>query len=93
MVDGNTLVFGIHMELQTYTQALVTLPAIFVGAGLDEWEKLIDFRPDLEGIDPIRQMDNTYDKFTFPDLDYMFYGTTIYWKKDNASALSEKSDR
>lgn len=91
MVDGNTLVFGIHMELQTYAQALVTLPAVFIGAGLDEWEKLMNFNPDLESAAPIRQMDSTYDKFTFPDLDYLFYGTTIYWKKGNAPAESEEA--
>ncbi len=80
-VDSETLVFGIHMELQTYAQALTTLPAIFIGAGLDEWEKLMDFNPELQGVDPIREMDGTYEKFSFPDLDHIFYGTTIYWRK------------
>jgi hypothetical protein len=84
MVDESTLVFGIHMELQTYSQALCTtssLPTVFIGAGLDEWDKLMDVDPELPGLKAIREMDRTYDKFSFPDINYMFHGTTIYWKK------------
>jgi len=81
MVDSKTLVFGIHMELQTYAEALATLPGIFVGSGLDEWEKLMNISSDLPGLGPMRAMDVTYDKFSFPDLNYMFYGTTLYWRR------------
>jgi hypothetical protein len=81
MVNETTLVFGIHMELQTYAEALTTLPAIFIGSGLDEWEKLMNVTPDLPGLGPMREMDSTYEKFSFPDLNYMFYGTTVYWRR------------
>lgn len=78
MVDAETLVFGIHMELQTYAQALATLPAIFIGAGLSEWESLMDSNP--EGLKPIREMNAMCNSYLFPDLNYMFYGTTMYWR-------------
>ncbi|KAJ4290051.1 hypothetical protein N0V88_006555 [Collariella sp. IMI 366227] len=48
-VDEETLVFGIHMELEIYNLALKTLPAIFVGASLQEWERVVNDKPDTEG--------------------------------------------
>ena len=81
MVDSTTLVFGIHMELQTYAEALATLPGIFIGSGLDEWDKLMNVTPDLPGLGPMRKMDAMYEKFAFPDFNYMFYGTTVYWRR------------
>jgi len=81
IVGPDALVFGIHMELPTYSQTLSTLPGIFIGAGLDEWEKLMNTSSDLPGLERIREMDGSYDKYQFPDLHYMFYGTTVYWKK------------
>lgn len=81
MVDSTTLVFGIHMELQTYADALATLPGIFIGSGLEEWEKLMNVGPDLPGLGTMREMDAIYDKFSFPDLNFIFYGTTVYWRR------------
>jgi len=79
MVDADTLVYGIHMELQTYAQALTTLPAIFIGASLSEWEALMDVDP--SGLEFMRKMDTTYKNYRFPDLNYMFHGTTMYWRE------------
>jgi hypothetical protein len=78
MVNAGTLVYGIHMELRTYAQALTTLPAIFIGAGLSEWEALMDVDP--IGLESMRKMDAAYKKYRFPDLNYMFHGTTMYWR-------------
>ncbi|KAL2167660.1 hypothetical protein VTG60DRAFT_961 [Thermothelomyces hinnuleus] len=85
LVDGNTLLFGIHMELDIYNQALATLPAIYVGASLEEWEKVVHqgSRTD-HPLAAYTTMDETYDKYPFPDLDYMFSSTVMYWKKDES---------
>ncbi|KAK0733822.1 hypothetical protein B0T26DRAFT_633521 [Lasiosphaeria miniovina] len=83
LVDEATLVFGIHMELPTYHQALRgCLPAIFIGAGLGEWQTVKDFDP-ASGplLAPIAEMDAAFDKFAFPDLNYMFSSTAVYWRR------------
>ncbi|GAB1311514.1 hypothetical protein MFIFM68171_01724 [Madurella fahalii] len=82
LVDGNTLLFGIHMELDIYNQALTVLPGIYVGASLQEWEKVVDHSPQSE--DPLAAftvMDATYASYTFPDLDYMFSSTIMYCRR------------
>lgn len=79
MVDEDTVVYGIHMELKTYAQALTTLPAIFIGASLSEWETLMDVDP--AGLESMRKMDTTYKNYRFPDLNYMFHGTSMYWRE------------
>ena len=82
MVDEQTLVYGIHMELRTYYLALATLPTAFIGGGLDEWDRVIDFDPSLkEFVGPISKMDATYTKYPFPDMNYIFSSTTMYWRK------------
>ncbi|KAK3941979.1 hypothetical protein QBC46DRAFT_87427 [Diplogelasinospora grovesii] len=86
MVDANTLVFGIHLELPTYHRALATLPAIFIGVGLESWENKVDFDPSIKDlIGPLAVMDATYDKYSFPDFNYMFSSTTIYWRREDGS--------
>ena len=90
MVDADTLVFGIHMELPTYAQALTTLPAIFIGAGLSEWETLMSADP--KGLETMRRMDATYQSYGFPDLNYMFHGTTMYWHKGVPSSDPEEPE-
>lgn len=83
MVDEHSLLFGIHIELPTYHQALATLPGVFIGVGLSEWESLGDFDKTIKDLlGPFQEMDSKYDKFDFPDLNYIFFGTIIYWKKD-----------
>ncbi|KAK3336343.1 hypothetical protein B0T19DRAFT_437120 [Cercophora scortea] len=90
MGDANTLLFGIHMELQTYHQALTeVLPAVFIGAGLDDWERVQDFDPEIRRLlGPISKMEATYNKRTFPDLNYMFSSTAVYWPRSSDAASS-----
>ncbi|KAK3694200.1 hypothetical protein B0T22DRAFT_487764 [Podospora appendiculata] len=89
MGDANTLLFGIHMELRTYHQALGVLPAVFIGAGLDEWERVQDFDPEIRRLlGPISRMEATYNKRTFPDLNYMFSSTAVYWPRSGDAASS-----
>ncbi|KAK4247716.1 hypothetical protein C7999DRAFT_14306 [Corynascus novoguineensis] len=82
LVDENTLLFGIHMELDIYNQALATLPAIYVGASLEEWERVVDHGSSTESpLAAYVKMDQNFDKYPFPDIDYMFSSTVIYWKR------------
>lgn len=85
MVDSTTLAFGIHMELQTYAEVLTTLPGIFIGSGLKEWEKLMNVSPDIPGLISMRRMDAEYERFPFPDFNYMFYGTIMYWRRTSGA--------
>lgn len=82
LVDESTLLFGIHMELEIYNQAMVILPAIYVGASLQEWEKVVGHGSETE--DPLTayyKMEKTYDRYPFPDLDYMFSSTVMYSRR------------
>ncbi|EAQ89469.1 hypothetical protein CHGG_06088 [Chaetomium globosum CBS 148.51] len=82
LVDESTLLFGIHMELDIYNQAMVIPPAIYVGASLEEWEKVVDGGSETEGpLAAYGKMDKTYDRYPFPDLDYMFSSTVMYWRR------------
>jgi hypothetical protein len=82
LVDENTLLFGIHMELEIYNQALSKLPGIYVGASLEEWEKVVNHDSHTEGhLAAFSKMEQTYDKHPFPDLDYMFSSTVMYWRR------------
>ncbi|KAM7219345.1 hypothetical protein V8F06_005244 [Rhypophila decipiens] len=83
MIDENTLLYGIHIELPTYHEALCKLPGVFMGVGLSDWESLGDFDKTIKDLlGPFQEMDSKYDKFEFPNLDYIFFGTVIYWKKE-----------
>ncbi len=88
MADESTLVFGIHMELEIYNLALKTLPAVFVGASLDEWERVVvGSHQGEDGEDPLtafKRMEEECDKYGFPDLEYMFSSTVMYWRKGEA---------
>jgi hypothetical protein len=82
MVDENTLLYGIHMELDIYNQALASLPGLFVGASLKEWEKVVNH--DSKAKSPLAAfstMDATYASYTFPDFDYMFSSTIMYCRR------------
>ncbi|KAK4096367.1 hypothetical protein N658DRAFT_511280 [Parathielavia hyrcaniae] len=82
VVDENTLLFGIHLEVEIYNQALTRLPAVYVGSSLQEWEKVIHH--DMGAESPLlafSKMDETYDKFVFPDIDYMYSSTVLYWRR------------
>ena len=76
------MVFGIHMELDIYNQALANRPAIYVGASLQEWEKVVEHRSGDEGpLTAFSEMESTCDRHVFPDLDYMFSSTVVYWRR------------
>ncbi|KAK4125376.1 hypothetical protein N657DRAFT_680098 [Parathielavia appendiculata] len=82
IVDENTLLFGIHLELDIYNQALTKLPAVYVGSSLQEWKKVINHDSDTENpLMAFSKMDQTYDKFVFPDIDYMYSSTVMYWRR------------
>lgn len=86
LVDENTLLFAIHMELDVYIQALSRLPGIYVGVGLEKLEKVATDGPDagpdkLLKLEGVRKMEREYAKYTFPELDYMFFNTVMYWKR------------
>lgn len=81
-VDESTLLFGIHIELDIYNQALTVLPGIYVGASLQEWERVVDHSPQSKGpLTAFTVMDATYASYTFPDLDYMFFSTIMYCRR------------
>lgn len=82
-MDENTLLFGIHMELEIYNQALAKLPGIYVGASLEEWEKVVDHGSGAEGpLTAFTKMEASCDKYAFPDIEYMFSSTVMYWRRD-----------
>lgn len=83
VIDEDTMVFAIHMELGTYSQVLSThVPALFVGSDPENWETAarVDsgIQADLEGYARIEQ---THGKVVFPDLDMMFFSTVLYWRR------------
>ncbi|KAK0628314.1 hypothetical protein B0T17DRAFT_614249 [Bombardia bombarda] len=89
MVDESTILFGIHMELRTYHQALSTLPCLFIGGGVEEWESVADYDPEIRPLlSPMSKMAATYDRLTFPDLNYIFSSTTIYWRRGENQSRS-----
>ncbi len=82
LVDESTLVFGIHMELEIYNQALVGCPAMYVGGGLEQWEEVLGHRADSkELLASYAGMELTCDCYPLPDLDYMFSSTVMYWRR------------
>lgn len=82
LVDENTLLFGIHMELDIYNLALTRLPGIYVGSSLQQWEKIVDDDAQAKGVlAPFSTMDATYASYTFPDIEYMFSSTIMYCRR------------
>ncbi|KAK4144947.1 uncharacterized protein C8A04DRAFT_27194 [Dichotomopilus funicola] len=83
VIDEETMVFAIHMELSTYSQALSAhVPALLVGSDPENWETAARVEPeiqaDLEGYGRIGQ---THGKVVFPDLEMMFFSTVLYWRR------------
>lgn len=85
LVDGTTLLFGIHMELDIYNRALEILPGIYIGAGLDEWEKVVvnDGASSTNSLAAFSRMHAAYKQYAFPDLDHMFSSTTMYVRRQD----------
>lgn len=87
LVDETTLVYGIHLYIRTWSEALRTQPAMFVGTGLESWQEMTSFRPELEALlKPIEQMHASYELYPFPDMAHIFSATCIYWKKKQPEA-------
>jgi hypothetical protein len=83
LVNKHTLLFGIHLELDLYNQALATLPAIYVGVPLEQWEMVVKHDADSEGtLAAFSKMEAGYAKYGFPDVDYMFSSTVMYWRRE-----------
>ncbi|KAK0737373.1 hypothetical protein B0T21DRAFT_163216 [Apiosordaria backusii] len=89
LVDENTLLFAIHLELELCNLAMrKTLPAIFIGTGLEEWLRVVDGTKERPGpLHRFFKLEGNYQKLAFPDLDYIFSSTSIYWK--GTDSLSE----
>ncbi|KAL1840115.1 hypothetical protein VTJ49DRAFT_771 [Mycothermus thermophilus] len=83
LVDGETLLFGIHMELEIYNQALAgQLPAVYVGSSLQEWENILGSESESDTqLTAFCEMDAKYHKYELPDFEYMFSSTVMYWRK------------
>ncbi|KAK4197122.1 hypothetical protein QBC40DRAFT_334278 [Triangularia verruculosa] len=88
LVDNNTLLFAIHLELEICNLAMRnTLPAIFIGTGLDEWLRVVDNTKERSGpLHRFFKLEGNYHKLTFPDLDYIFSSTSIYLREDGQLA-------
>ena len=86
MVDEDALIFGVHLYIRTWHEALPHLPAIFIGTGLESWQEVTRFKPELAPLlAPIATMHETYSHSPFPDLGHIFSSTCIYWKKNTPS--------
>ena len=97
MVDGHAMVFGVHLYIRTWHEALRTLPALFVGTGLESWQGMTSFKPDLRLLlEPISKMHADYDHYSFPDLGHIFSSTCLYWKtvpaEDTAESTKDTSE-
>ncbi|KAK3311047.1 uncharacterized protein B0T15DRAFT_571490 [Chaetomium strumarium] len=89
LVDEKTLLFGIHLELEIYNRALAaTLPGIYVGVPLEQWEMVVKHDAGSEGtgcttLAAFAKMEAGYAKYAFPDVDYMFSSTVMYWRGEH----------
>ncbi|KAK0664501.1 hypothetical protein QBC41DRAFT_259211, partial [Cercophora samala] len=84
LVDENTLLFAIHLELEICNLAMKkSLPAVFIGTGLDEWLRVVDGTKERPGhLHRFFELEGDHRKLTFPDLDYIFSSTSIYLRAD-----------
>ncbi|KAI1445538.1 hypothetical protein F5Y02DRAFT_418066 [Annulohypoxylon stygium] len=83
-VSPSTLVFGIHLYRDIYSQALVNhLPAVFVGTPREVWEDC--YGSDLPDWGGLKELDEQCDKMKFPeDSGYMtFSSTAIHWRRQD----------
>ncbi|KAK4174157.1 hypothetical protein QBC36DRAFT_334238 [Triangularia setosa] len=84
LVDENTLLFAIHLELEICNLAMrKALPAIFIGTGLEEWLRVVDDTKERSGpLHRFFKLEGNYHKLTFPDFDYIFSSTSVYLRED-----------
>lgn len=74
--------FGIHLYLRTWHDALGHRPAMVVGTSLETWTSVQMPPAPLETglLEPFIYMDASYRKEALPDLDQMFSNSCIYWR-------------
>ncbi|KAI0018020.1 hypothetical protein F4780DRAFT_781724 [Xylariomycetidae sp. FL0641] len=81
-VDPSTLVFGVHLYRDIYSQVLARhIPTVFVGTSYSVWE---DFHgPESLDWARMKELDQACEKINFPEErgDTTFSGTTIHWKR------------
>ncbi|CAP67719.1 uncharacterized protein PODANS_1_16090 [Podospora anserina S mat+] len=84
LVDENTLLYAIHVELEICNLAMrKSLPTVFIGTGLDEWLRVVDGTKERPGhLHRFFKLEDNYHKLPFPDLDYIFSSTSIYLRED-----------
>ncbi|KAK4185738.1 hypothetical protein QBC35DRAFT_453970 [Podospora australis] len=90
LVDKNTLLFGIHLEIEICNLALKALPVVLIGTGLEEWLKV---HPRASKEEPgslhrFFDVEDTHTQYTFPDLDFIFSSTSMYWRKDEQNPVN-----
>ncbi|KAL1844898.1 hypothetical protein VTK73DRAFT_1545 [Phialemonium thermophilum] len=83
MIDGETLLYGIHLYIPTWAQALrKQLPGCWVGCRVDDCERYRDLQNQDIDIARIQAIDDTFDKMPFPQEkkgDFTFSDTVVYW--------------
>ncbi|KAI3318797.1 hypothetical protein HD806DRAFT_302818 [Xylariaceae sp. AK1471] len=86
LVDPSTLVFGVHLYRDIYSEVIAThIPAMFIGTAYEVWE---DFHG-TENLDwaRMKELDQLCDKVKFPEnkADTTFSSTTIHWRQRDHS--------
>ncbi|KAI1827644.1 hypothetical protein F4861DRAFT_492059 [Xylaria intraflava] len=86
LVEPETLVFGIHLYRDVYSQVIAThIPAIFIGTPYEVWE---DAYGD-ENLDwaRMKELNRLCVKVKFPEnqADTTFSSTMIHWRQDDQS--------
>ncbi|GAB0134661.1 hypothetical protein EsDP_00003023 [Epichloe bromicola] len=89
-VTRDALLYGIHLYRPLYAEALKDgSPAMFVGTGWDTWDQLMLPVEDLQGL---KQMDETYQKWEFPQQGTAFSSTCLYWRRGGGEGRLEDED-
>jgi len=78
LVDEKTLLFAIHMELETYNSALAKLPAIYIGSHAEQFRNVGRSEEELARLSAMHDASDAYD---FPDRDVVFHSTVMYWRR------------
>ncbi|KAI3338090.1 hypothetical protein F4824DRAFT_488966 [Ustulina deusta] len=86
LVDPETLVFGVHLYRDIYSQVIAAhIPVMFVGTSYEIWE---DFHG-AENLDwtRMKQLDQVCAKAKFPEnqADTTFSSTSIHWRRKDQS--------
>lgn len=89
-VTRDALLYGIHLYRPLYAEALKDgSPAMFVGTGWDTWDQLMLPVEDLQGL---KRMDETYQKWEFPQQGTAFSSTCLYWRRGGGEGRPKHED-